>query len=481
MDPQISAKVTRTPPTWPDHATRAFPSDTLCPPPSSAGTSASAAACWGAAAAASSTAPGRQRLRLGALSANADADGLICLACLAGEVACLLRALPAADPASASSGGGRDERTSEAEAGELASAPSRYFSAQSGGASAAEEAAVVEAESEVADAAAAAAKQRGSAKSLLALDVEVASATLALPLAPESQFAVEVEGICAWFGQPLGHAASEPAAGVQQQQHSLRTCSARLCINGRPVMCLEGIDATLRRAPLGARLPLRPLPALDGGAMPSAAADTPETAKNAALVATAPPEQQDAGLGPYRRAGLQAWLPERGSSGDGGSPTAAAAAAAAEALGAGPTAVLDANLVRFELCVPHDQEPGPTERLAELYFKALGQVGVGAVCGGGGGVCVCVCWGGGAYLLRLQKLHRALAQFFTVCLVCIAGGARPTAQLEVAPAQRRRERRRERRRGGCRDGGTPRCCASFPAADQPRCPGRPPALRASPA
>jgi hypothetical protein len=100
---------------------------------------------------------------------------------------------------------------------------------------------------------------------------------------------------------------------------------------------------------------------------------------------------QDPRFAPYARARLHSWL---GSTGSTGSAAAAAAAASggpqaggagapgqlgagaaaaedAESLGAGPCSLLDVTLIGFELCVPYDREPGPCQRYAELYFKAL--------------------------------------------------------------------------------------------------------------
>lgn len=107
--------------------------------------------------------------------------------------------------------------------------------------------------------------------------------------------------------------------------------------------------------------------------------------------------QQDPCYAPYRRARLQSWLGSlEGSrpaaamagvstagttaqSSAAGAAAAAAAAATGEddggSLGAGPCSMLDVSLAGFELCLPHDREPGPCQRYAEMYFKALQLVG----------------------------------------------------------------------------------------------------------
>ncbi|GAB4818387.1 hypothetical protein N2152v2_005433 [Parachlorella kessleri] len=108
---------------------------------------------------------------------------------------------------------------------------------------------------------------------------------------------------------------------------------------------------------------------------------------------------KDPSYEPYARARLHSWLahadacnPEQAAAQQdmagqaagvvgGLAPSAAAAAggpgagtsdAATAGLGAGPCSLVDIRLVGFELCVPYDREPGPCQRYAEMYFKALG-------------------------------------------------------------------------------------------------------------
>lgn len=103
----------------------------------------------------------------------------------------------------------------------------------------------------------------------------------------------------------------------------------------------------------------------------------------------APLGSGEAGLGHeprfagYSRARLHPWLASvdtGGSPSGGGAATAGAAEARSnssgegDSLGAGPASLLDVRLEGFEFSVPHDREPGPTQRYAELYFKALQQV-----------------------------------------------------------------------------------------------------------
>lgn len=113
-------------------------------------------------------------------------------------------------------------------------------------------------------------------------------------------------------------------------------------------------------------------------------------------VPAAPPAGEAAGLAqdprfaPYARARLQPWLDSAEATAGGGAaagpgavasgawapaappgPAGPAGGSAADSLGTGPCSALDISLAGFELCVPFDREPGPCQRYAELYFKAL--------------------------------------------------------------------------------------------------------------
>ena len=101
------------------------------------------------------------------------------------------------------------------------------------------------------------------------------------------------------------------------------------------------------------------------------------------------------GLLPYHRAGLDSWVKATGmgrstapSSSAGMSRASSAAYSGSVAgdegggndpqvesgdahLGNGPRSIADLHMTGFELCVPYDRDPGPTQRYAEMYFKAL--------------------------------------------------------------------------------------------------------------
>ncbi len=95
-----------------------------------------------------------------------------------------------------------------------------------------------------------------------------------------------------------------------------------------------------------------------------------------------PPSVEDTlptGLLPYHRAGLGPWLPTQQGDADKSSASKPVSLdknedteeQKAEYLGSGPRSSLDLHLCGFEFIVPYDREPGPTQRYAEMYFKAV--------------------------------------------------------------------------------------------------------------
>ncbi len=103
-----------------------------------------------------------------------------------------------------------------------------------------------------------------------------------------------------------------------------------------------------------------------------------------------PPSVEDTlptGLLPYHRAGLSPWLPTQQQQGVGSNENAPSSSSKnstsfpgkdedneeqkAEYLGSGPRSSLDLHVCGFEFTVPYDREPGPTQRYAEMYFKAV--------------------------------------------------------------------------------------------------------------
>ena len=79
---------------------------------------------------------------------------------------------------------------------------------------------------------------------------------------------------------------------------------------------------------------------------------------------------------PYVRARLGAWLaPSIATAGASPLPFAGTASGGGgdgdSVLGSGPRSVLDLTCDGLEICVPHDREPGSTERYCEMYVKAV--------------------------------------------------------------------------------------------------------------
>lgn len=124
-----------------------------------------------------------------------------------------------------------------------------------------------------------------------------------------------------------------------------------------------------------------PSTGLDGSTYTTGAADNRQY--NAATAAG--PSMEDTlptGLLPYHRAGLTPWLQQTRVGAVESEPSASNKTSSpggdednedqkAEYLGFGPQSSLDLHVCGFEFTVPYDREPGPTQRYAEMYFKAV--------------------------------------------------------------------------------------------------------------
>ena len=314
------------------------------------------------------------QLQLGAVAATADADGLLCLAAVADSAA---QQLASAMAASAASGG--------------AAQPAQPAKPR---------------------------RPRAPTQPR-ALALTVGRLRLEQPLCEDRDVAVEVSSVHAVLGTQRG------------THHSVHSAGAVLSMRGKPIIQYRQLEATLRLPEAGgtggARLPVQPL----AQPWPAAAAQGADGVNGAPAGAAAGAEPEPASsLEAYERARLEAWLDADAAT----SPaTAPADAVAAAALGAGPASILDAHIRRVgggctawwarqaglacdtepghhcptaclpagrpagrlagalpplkpscphsrprsgaELIVPHDGEPGPTERYCELYAKALETVG----------------------------------------------------------------------------------------------------------
>ena len=178
------------------------------------------------------------------------------------------------------------------------------------------------------------------------LAVTIRQLHVAQPMSAERDMIVQVDAVHAVLGAQGG------------SRHTVRTGAATLSMLGTPVLRYRQLSATLQLADpssSGGRLQVQPL----APPWPEAAADTAAAASGIS----------SGGYDAYHRARLEAWLASDAATAPGAGRDADAAAAAA--LGTGPASVLDASVSGAELVVPHDGEPGPTQRYSELYFKAL--------------------------------------------------------------------------------------------------------------
>jgi hypothetical protein len=255
-----------------------------------------------------------RQLELGSVAVTADADALLCMAAVADSAAQqLMAALAAAPPRPAS--------------------PKR--------------------------------RRSKPAKQPQPLAVRVGQLSVAQPMSAERDMVLEVAAVHAVVGSCGG------------TQHSLRTGSALLSMLGKPVLRWRQLATTLRLPEGDGHLAVQPLPE----PWPATAADDSGEGGAGSVDLAAPAEAvTDTPAGSpsweaYQRARLGAWLQADAATAPGAASQSAAEAAAEEAaaaaLGAGPASILDASVSGAELIVPHDGEPGPTQRYSELYFKAL--------------------------------------------------------------------------------------------------------------
>ncbi|KAL4444145.1 hypothetical protein ABPG75_011882 [Micractinium tetrahymenae] len=179
------------------------------------------------------------------------------------------------------------------------------------------------------------------------LSVSLGSLRLAQPLCAGRDMALEVAAVHAMLGAQQGC------------RHSVSTAGAVLTVDDKPVLRWRHLAASLALPePAAGRLAARPLPP---------------------ALAPSPVAQQAQQAGPggslgfeaYHRARLQAWLDADAATAPARASRASSNDAAAAALGAGPASILDATVSGAELIVPHNCEPGPSERYLELYLKAL--------------------------------------------------------------------------------------------------------------
>lgn len=232
------------------------------------------------------------RLELGAVTATADADALLCVAAVADSAAQqLMAALAAATPRPA--------------------APKR--------------------------------RRPKAATQQRPLAISVRQLSMAQPMSAERDMVLELAAV---------HAVAGASGG---RQHSLRTGGATLTMLGKPVLRWRQLAATLQLPEAGARLTAQPLPkpwpadaaAGDG----EGEGDGGTAGAQEAAGADAAPAAGRLGWDAYHRARLGAWLEADAATAPGAAEASAAEAAAeqeaAAALGAGPASVLDAS-VRWE-------------------------------------------------------------------------------------------------------------------------------------
>lgn len=177
---------------------------------------------------------------------------------------------------------------------------------------------------------------------------------------------------------------------AQTIKHDVLNDCVSVELSGKNIISLEEASVTLHTPPPGTpTLPLEPVEPFErpkgpitrrgslppNWAIPSSPATAPGNGQKSQprTPASSPGSAQNAssaipsGYLPYHRAQLQPWLDaangaqpeERGGSRN-----------TADYLGSGPCRVADVHIRKFELCVPYDREPGPTQRYTEMYTKA---------------------------------------------------------------------------------------------------------------